>query len=173
MTEDTQNTIKRNELCIHIHKKYISEYKDSTKLDINHAMLHHIWQSATYWYVMSAYLLQCLDTLDSESIIKYTMECYDEINGGFGGNKNYDSSPLHTLSAIQILAIFNKLDLVPNKVQEYLVKQCTQFGGFKDSTYGEVDGRYTYCIIASLSILNIIDKVVSCVICIFFCNIII
>uniref|UniRef100_A0A0A9WRM5 Geranylgeranyl transferase type II subunit beta n=1 Tax=Lygus hesperus TaxID=30085 RepID=A0A0A9WRM5_LYGHE len=57
------------------------------------------------------------------------------------------------------IAIFDKLDLVPCKVQEYLINQYTKCGGFQDTTYGEIDGRFTYCIVASLAILQLFDKV--------------
>ena len=44
--------------------------------------------------------------------------------GGFGGNVGHDAHMLYTLSAIQILAMFDSLDKIDKeKVVQYILKQ--------------------------------------------------
>lgn len=58
--------------------------------------------------------------MDGEALASWVMSCQKE-NGGFGSSPRNDPHLLFTLSAIQILAILDKMDLLDNnKVLEYI-----------------------------------------------------
>ena len=62
---------------------------------------------------------------------------------------------LYTLSALQILALFDKLQLVDhNIVALYIASLQQNDGSFYGDKWGEVDTRFSYCAVSSLSILG-------------------
>jgi len=82
------------------------------------------------------------------------LRCQHE-NGGFGGNIDHDPHMLYTLSALQILVIFDKLDLVDReKVIRYISSLQNEDGSFSGDRWGEIDTRFSYCALSALSILG-------------------
>lgn len=67
--------------------------------------------SGMYWGLTALYLLDRLQDLDPQPILDWVMSCRHE-NGGFGGSPRNDPHMLYTLSAVQILALYDRLDLV-------------------------------------------------------------
>jgi geranylgeranyl transferase type-2 subunit beta len=65
--------------------------------------------SGVYWGLTALRLLGRLDLLDKEAILKWVLSCQRD-DGGFGGSERHDSHILYTLSAIQILALYDSLD---------------------------------------------------------------
>lgn len=144
--------------------------------------MSHLKTSAIYWSLTSSLLL--LDSFpeiypadQQAAILAYLERVYEEEGGGFGGNEGaHDSHLLFTLSGIQILTIllgrgnfptwFN-LDLtVKCKYKTLFIYICSfmyvdilslqdkSTGAFMGDSYGEIDSRFTYCAVASLSLLN-------------------
>ena len=64
-----------------------------------------------YWAITSLDLLNKLDVFKQEDVIAYVLSCRQD-NGGFGGHVGHDAHLLYTLSAIQILAVYDRLDLI-------------------------------------------------------------
>ena len=64
--------------------------------------------SGVYWGVTALRLLGRLDLLDEDAILEWVLSC-QKADGGFGGSARHDSHILYTLSAIQILALYNAL----------------------------------------------------------------
>jgi geranylgeranyl transferase type-2 subunit beta len=52
-----------------------------------------------------------LDLIDREEILAWVMSC-QRSNGGFGGSERHDAHLLYTLSALQILALYDELGRV-------------------------------------------------------------
>lgn len=67
--------------------------------------------SGMYWGLTAMYLLDRLKDMDEEAIVSWVLRCQHP-NGGFGGSERNDPHMLYTLSAVQILALFDKLDLI-------------------------------------------------------------
>lgn len=67
--------------------------------------------SGMYWGLSAMYLLGKLDEMDGQAVIDWVLTCQHE-NGGFGGSARNDPHILYTVSAVQILALYDKLDLV-------------------------------------------------------------
>ncbi len=103
-------------------------------------------------------------TSKKQSIVDWVFSCYDTSSGGFGGNLNQDGHILYTLSALQILALADKLSdprLLSNKEQiVHFITSCQQAdGSFAGDEWGEVDTRFTYCALSSLSLLDELSAV--------------
>lgn len=67
--------------------------------------------SGVYWGLTALYLLGELDRLDAGVVTEWVLLCQAP-SGGFGGSERHDAHILYTLSALQILALYDKLDLV-------------------------------------------------------------
>ena len=64
-----------------------------------------------YWGLTALYLLRQQDKLNKQELLAWVMSCQKQ-DGGFGGSPRHDAHLLHTLSAIQVLALYDELDLV-------------------------------------------------------------
>lgn len=72
--------------------------------------------SGMYWGLTAMYLLGRLEEMDQIAIIDWVLRC-QHATGGFGASERNDPHMLYTLSAVQILALYDKLDMVDaNKV---------------------------------------------------------
>lgn len=67
--------------------------------------------SGIYWGLSAMAIMNATEEMDKTKIIEYIISCQHE-NGGFGGNPGHDPHLLYTLSAIQILCIFDCLDKI-------------------------------------------------------------
>lgn len=99
--------------------------------------------------------------LDVEShrkpIVDWVFDCYDPAQGGFGGNVGHDAHLLYTLSALQILAMADRLDdprLDREAVVGFVASLQQSDGSFAGDEWGEVDTRFSYCALSALSILG-------------------
>jgi len=105
------------------------------------------------------------------------------MTGGFGGNVGHDPHLLYTLSAVQILAMYDALGAVDTekivscefslclfpgfslqlhilRVLYAVVKNLQQpDGSFFGDKWGEVDTRFSYCALSCLSLLGKMDVV--------------
>jgi geranylgeranyl transferase type-2 subunit beta len=73
----------------------------------------------------------------------------------FGGNISHDPHLLYTLSGLQILALFDQLDLVDgDKISKYISSLQQADGSFFGDRWGEVDTRFSYCALSAMSILG-------------------
>lgn len=130
--------------------------KDSFEYHVS----EHLRMSGVYWGLMAMDLIKALDLMPKDKIISFVMSCYIPDIGGFSGNVDHDPHMLYTLSAIQILAIFDKLELVnADKVASYIAGLQQADGSFIGDKWGEVDTRFSYCALNALSILGKLDRV--------------
>lgn len=89
--------------------------------------------SGVYWGLTALYLVDKLDAMDKNEILDWVLQCQQE-DGGFGGSERHDSHILYTLSALQILALYDKLDLVDaDKVAQcvFLMHLCIFYYHFE------------------------------------------
>jgi geranylgeranyl transferase type-2 subunit beta len=77
----------------------------------------------------------------------------------FGGNVNHDPHLLYTLSALQILALYDELSVVDVElVVNYVASLQQPDGSFFGDKWGEVDTRFSYCALSIMSILGQLDS---------------
>lgn len=146
-----------------LHIKYVLKLSASnSEPTFESSITEHIRISGIYWGCMTLALVNALHTLRGDDIIKYVESCRNA-DGGYGGNTMHDSHLLYTLSALQIHALFNTLHTIDNEqTTQYIMSLYdAQAGTFKGDKYGEVDTRFSYCGLLSLTLLNklqLIDK---------------
>jgi geranylgeranyl transferase type-2 subunit beta len=78
----------------------------------------------------------------------------------FGGNVEHDSHILYTLSAIQILALCDQMDLIHDRgrIARYVASLQQADGSFAGDKWGEVDTRFAYCALSTLALLGLLDS---------------
>lgn len=109
---------------------------------------------------MAMDLIQRLDDMGKKEIVSWVFQCYDPESGGFAGNVGHDVHLLYTLSAIQILAIFDELDQLDRaKVAQYVAGLQQADGSFVGDVWGEVDTRFSYCALNALAVLGHSDLI--------------
>jgi len=128
------------------------------------AVTEHLRMSGIYWSLTALSLLVPSSQVDElmdlqNSIVDFVFSCYDEESGGFGGNRNQDGHILYTLSALQILALAGSLEdarLVDRRLEilGFVSSLQQPDGSFAGDAWGEVDTRFTYCALSSLSLLG-------------------
>ena len=140
------------------------------------AVTEHLRMSGVYWSLTALSLMKSpaeVDQLmglttakgDRPSIVDWVLQCHDARSGGFGGNVGHDGHLLYTLSAIQILALADALEdarfvaLREAVIDFCAARQQTHDGSFTGDEWGEIDTRFTYCALSSLSILKALDRV--------------
>nr|KJB31783.1 hypothetical protein B456_005G208400 [Gossypium raimondii] len=166
------------ELAVDKHVKYILAV-EKNKDSFESVVMDHLRMNGAYWGLTALDLLGKLDSVNVDEVISWILKCQHE-SGGFSGNIGHDPHILYTLSAVQVLALFNKLDVLDiDKVcyswwvlsslimidrvhwidKEKLVKfildcQDVENGGISDRPDDAVDVYHTYFGVAGLSLLN-------------------
>lgn len=150
------------------HIEYIVSLDTHVK-DYQYWLSEHLRLNGTYWGLTALSLLDSKDSFKKQDVIDFVLSCYNE-DGGFGAFKNHDSHLLSTLSALQILLIYDSLDVLTDQGIEKTVKFITDLqlpnGAFQGDRFGEVDTRFVYTAIQSLAILGrlsskVVDKAVE------------
>ena len=85
----------------------------------------HFRMSGVYWGLTALHLLGRLDLLDREAVVAWVLACQREC-GGFGGSERHDPHLLYTLSALQILALYDEL----HRVDADAVARCECAGRY-------------------------------------------
>ena len=182
MSTSTSNIMDAAENCIilplqppffhSLHSKYIAGLSTTLKASYEGAVVDHLKMSGVYWSLAGMSLLLQSDQVDEamgltltkegedESIVDWVMSCFDANSGAFGGQQGQNGHLLYTLSAIQILAIANKLHILEtDKIVDFITSLQQPDGSFAGDSWGEIDTRFTYCALSALSILKRIDAV--------------
>lgn len=142
------------------HVKYILGLEEKTKTSDALYFTDHKRLSGVYWALSSLCLLNRLDDLPKERILKYVMSCYHPKEGSFSGNTDQDPHLLYTLSGIQILAIYDELDRIDGNLVASTIRALqNDDGSFAGDKWGEIDTRFSYCALLSLSILGRLDAI--------------
>lgn len=158
-----------------LHSNYIATLaaKLDSKQSFEGALTEHLKVSGVYWSVTALSLIEPHENVDEllgltkakdgrEPIVEFVWACFDEASGGFGGNKHQDGHLLYTLSALQILAIADKLNderLPRDKVVDFIAGLQQEDGSFAGDSWGEIDTRFTYCALSALSLLGRLDAI--------------
>ncbi|KAL6573396.1 Geranylgeranyl transferase type-2 subunit beta 1 [Orobanche hederae] len=145
------------DLKVEKHAKYILSI-EKKKDDFESVVLEHIRLNGTYWGLTTLDVLGKLDAVDQDEVVSWIMQCQHE-SGGFGGNIGHDPHVLFTLSAIQVLALFDKIDVLDIEKVANIASLQNEDGSFAGDMWGEVDTRFSYIALCSLAILHRLDKV--------------
>jgi geranylgeranyl transferase type-2 subunit beta len=114
--------------------------------------------SGIYWGLTALDLMGALEKANKEDMLEFIERCQSE-NGGISASLQHDPHLLYTLSAVQILCIYDALDVIDiDKVVNYVRDRQQADGSFTGDQWGEVDVRFSFCAIATLSLLVNIAK---------------
>ena len=156
-------------LYIQKHIDYIKSLESKNKSSLLAVYSAHLRLNAIYWGSTALYLLNAIDQLDRNTIVRNIMECYHPKVGGFGGHKGHDPHLLFTLSAIQVLATFDALhEINPTAILNCKIIGLVNWvdlkslqnpdGSFAGDSFGETDTRFSYCAVSCASILGRLDE---------------
>lgn len=119
---------------------------------------YHLKMSGVYWGLSALELLGTLD-FPREDIIEFVLSCRNS-DGGFGGNTDLDSHLLYTLSAIQLLCLYDALDKIDiEATARYVSSMQRSDGSFQGDVWGEVDSRFSYISVHALALLRHLDDI--------------
>ncbi|KAJ1644568.1 Rab geranylgeranyltransferase [Coemansia asiatica] len=146
-------------LLVDKHVEYIQSL-DKRQDEIEYWMTEHLRISGIYWGLVALSLMNKQEGLDKEKVIEYVLSCQNS-DGGFGGHTNHDSHLLYTMSAVQILVMFDELERVDaDKVVGYVLSlQDPVTGEVSGDSWGEKDTRFAFISLAILSFFGSIDKI--------------
>ncbi|CAG8626148.1 5443_t:CDS:2, partial [Scutellospora calospora] len=154
-----EKTGRPSELYIDLHVKYIQSL-DTKKDDLEYWLTEHLRLSGVYWGLTALDLMNNIDALKREDVVKYVVSCQHD-NGGFGGHIGHDPHISYTLYAVQILITEDSLEAANvEKIVEYVAsRQDRQTGAFTGDEWGEIDTRFSYIAISCLSLLKRLDAI--------------
>lgn len=116
----------------------------------------HLRMSGIYWALSAMSLMgrDLEEEMKGAELVEWVLSCQHE-SGGFGGSVGHDAHLLYTLSAVQILAMLDRLDAVDkDKISAYVAALQRDDGSFVGDEWGEVDTRFSYCALCCLAILG-------------------
>jgi geranylgeranyl transferase type-2 subunit beta len=134
---------------------------DTTKQSYEYWLLEHLRMNGLYWGVAALATMHSLETLPKSDVVAFIESCWDSRYGGYGAFPKHDAHLLSTLSAIQILAIYEvDMDTIPHRADIVLYIKGLQLpdGSFQGDSFGEVDTRFVYSAINALSILGELEE---------------
>lgn len=149
-------------LLLDLHTKYLTDYAKD-KNGTEQMMSEYLRMSGMYWGLNALYLMDKLpkDDADINEIIDFIHDS-QHIEGGFSAAVNHDPHILHTLSAIQILILYERCDSKVFDIDKCVayIKSLQQADGcFFGDKWGEIDTRFTFCALASLKLLGRLDAI--------------
>lgn len=140
------------------HIEYVKDLDSKTsKQSYEHWLLEHLRMNGLYWGVTTLIIMKSLDSLPQPEVIDFIRSCWDSKTGGFGAYPKHDAHILSTLSAIQVLAIYDQWEILNERkpqLVEFIKSLQLPNGSFQGDQYGEIDTRFVYTAINSLSILG-------------------
>lgn len=148
------------QFCLDKHVAYIRKVSSDVE-SFEYLVTQHLRMSGVYWGLTAMALLG--KDLKAEAsyagMVDWIMACQDKDSGGFGGNINHDPHLLYTLSALQILALYDELSVVDADLVAKFVSSLQQpDGSFAGDKWGEIDTRFSYCALSIMSLLGQLDS---------------
>ena len=146
-------------LLLDLHKGFISKYGDDPN-EYEYAMSEFLRMNGLYWGVAVMDLMNSLDSMDKEKIVKFVVDCQDPETGGFRPVEEHDPHILNTLSAVQIMVMLDTVDKINVEgVVKYVKSLQQEDGSFYGDKWGEVDNRFCFCAMATLALLGKLDSI--------------
>ncbi|XP_078416784.1 geranylgeranyl transferase type-2 subunit beta isoform X2 [Cetorhinus maximus] len=139
-------------LLLDKHSDYIASY-GSKKDDYEYCMSEYLRMSGIYWGLTVMDLMRQLHRMNKEEILQFVKSCQHEC-GGVGASIGHDPHLLYTLSAVQILSLYDSLHVIDvDKVVQYVKGLQQEDGSFAGDKWGEIDTRFSFCAVATLALL--------------------
>lgn len=92
--------------------------------------------------------------------MEYLKNCQDPESGGISPCLRHDPHILYTLSAVQILCMYDNLHVIDvDGVVKFISSLQLPDGSFQGDKWGEVDTRFSFIAVATLSLLGRMDAI--------------
>ncbi|KAI9683339.1 MAG: hypothetical protein M1829_005409 [Trizodia sp. TS-e1964] len=152
-------------LLVSKHVEYI-RMLDSRKDELEYWLTEHLRLNGLYWGLTALHLLGHPEALPRDATIEYVLSCQHE-NGGFGAAPGHDAHMLYTVSAVQILATVDALDVLElrgrggkQRVGKFIADlQDPLTGTFAGDEWGEYDTRFLFGAFNALSLLGLLSTI--------------
>eukprot|EP00042_Codosiga_hollandica_P047962 m.528969 g.528969 ORF g.528969 m.528969 type:complete len:366 (+) comp57563_c0_seq21:944-2041(+) len=146
------------EFLLEKHIAYIVQWTEDTA-NYEYQITEHLRLSGLYWCVSAMDMMQSLHLLQRDAILALVEQCLHP-SGGFSAAPQHDAHLLYTLSAVQILCIFDALQQHHiDNVVAFIKSLQLEDGSFQGDRWGEVDTRFSFCALASLALINRLHEV--------------
>ncbi|XRB03716.1 geranylgeranyl transferase type-2 subunit beta [Pycnococcus provasolii] len=149
-------------LLVDLHASYLatSASVEASTTVFELAAASHLRMSGAYWGLCALSLIRKTNAMDTNALVEWVASCQHSDSGGFGADTNHDAHILYTLSAVQILAIVDRMDAIDVKAAaDYVAaRQCAD-GSFTGDEWGERDTRFSYCAVSCLALLGRLDAI--------------
>uniref|UniRef100_A0A8C5VLJ3 Geranylgeranyl transferase type-2 subunit beta n=1 Tax=Microcebus murinus TaxID=30608 RepID=A0A8C5VLJ3_MICMU len=139
----------------------LEKHADYMKDDYEYCMSEYLRMSGIYWRLTVMDLMGQLHHMNREEILTFIKSCQHEC-GGIHGSIGHDPHLLYTLSAVQILTLYDSINVIDvNKVVEYAQSLQKEDGSFAGDIWcpGEIDTRLSFCAVATLALLEKLDAI--------------
>lgn len=138
------------------HVAFISKYA-SNKDSYEYIKTEYLRMNGIYWGLTVMDLMHALDKMNKDEVVDFVKQCQHPC-GGFSPSIGHDPHLLSTLSAVQILCLYDRLDAIDaEKVVNWVVGLQQADGSFFGDEWGEVDTRFSFCATACLCLLGRLD----------------
>lgn len=148
---------ERGTLLKEKHVRYI-ESLDKKQDTLEFWLTEHLRINGVYWGLNALCMLRSKDVFNREDLIKFVLGCYVESTGGFAAFPRHDAHLASTLSGIQLLKMYDAIDSLSksqiDKCVNFIKSNQMKDDSFQGDRFGEVDTRFVYTAISSLSILE-------------------
>lgn len=143
-----------------LHVKYIQDLDSKiAKQSYEYWLLEHLRINGLYWGLTALATMDRLDALPEDEVISFVLTCFDEEKGGFAAFPGHDAHVITTLSALQILLIYNSMEVLgeekTKRIGDFVLSLQLPDGSFKGDEFGEIDTRFVF---VSLYILTLLGR---------------
>lgn len=146
------------EILLEKHVEFIATYGKTHDV-YEYGVSDYLRMSGLYWSVTLLDLCGSLDRLEKSEIAEFVKRNQHE-SGGFSPSDGHDPHILYTLSALQIVLVYDIIDEInKEKLIEFICSLQQDDGSFAGDIWGEVDTRFSFCAVAALSLLNALDRI--------------
>jgi len=140
-------------LLLEKHQDYIAAY-GKKKDDYEYAMTEYLRMSGMYWGLTVMDLMHALPRMEKQEVLEFIKSCQHGC-GGFGASVGHDPHILYTLSAVQILVLYDSVEEVNiDSLVSFVQGLQQEDGSFYGDKWGEVDTRFSFCAVACLSLIG-------------------
>lgn len=150
---------RQKELLVEKHCAFLTGYGRSHNT-YEYGSTDYLRMSGIYWLCTCLDLLHSLSSIDREHIIDFIGKCHDKTSGGYSPCPQHDAHLLYTLSAVQLLVLLGRVDLIDkSSLRSYIQALQQEDGSFTGDQWGEVDTRFSFCAIACLALIDGLDAI--------------
>ncbi|KAF7273427.1 hypothetical protein GWI33_013868 [Rhynchophorus ferrugineus] len=141
------------------HIDFINDYGQDEN-NYEYGMTDYLRISGMYWALTALDLMNSEPAQGKDKVVEYIKQCQDPQSGGISACIGHDPHILHTLSAVQILAMYDQLNAIDTDgVVRYIQGLQQPDGSFAGDKWGEIDTRFSFCAVMTLSLLKKMDVI--------------